>query len=121
MATLTRNESLKRRHQRVRAKISGTAARPRLCIHRSLRHIYAQLVDDSKGITLASVTTNLKANKAEGNHFSNQETARKVAAELAAKAREQGIDTVVFDRGGYSYHGVVKAFGDAAREAGLKF
>ena len=121
MASLTRNESLKRRHNRVRAKISGTPARPRLCIHKSLRHIYVQLVDDTQGVTLASVTTNQKEGKAEGGHFSNATAARKVAAELAAKAKEKGIETVVFDRGGYSYHGVVKAFGDAAREAGLKF
>jgi large subunit ribosomal protein L18 len=118
---LTRQESLKRRHQRVRRKIVGTAARPRLCIHKSLRHIYAQLVDDSQGRTLLFVTTNIKANKAEGAHFSNRETASKLARELVEKARANGIENVVFDRGGYAYHGVVKAFGDAARENGLKF
>lgn len=122
MPKLTRNESLKRRHLRVRTKVSGTSARPRLCVHRSLRHIYAQLIDDTQGVTLAAVTTNHKANKADGGgHHSNQTAARKVAAELVAKAKEKGIEAVVFDRGGYSYHGVIKAFGDAAREAGLKF
>jgi large subunit ribosomal protein L18 len=118
---LTRNESLERRHRRVRRKVAGTPVRPRLCIHKSLKHLYAQVIDDVAGVTLCAVTTNTKAIKAEGKSFANISFAKKLGAEVAAIAKEKGVETVVFDRGGYRYHGVVKAFGDAAREAGLKF
>jgi large subunit ribosomal protein L18 len=117
----SRTESLERRHLRVRRKVSGTIERPRLCIHKSLKHIYAQVIDDAAGRTLCAATTNTKANKAEGKSFSNVAWAKKLGAEVAAKAKQAGIEAVVFDRGGNRYHGVVKAFGDAAREAGLKF
>ena len=117
----TKSEALKRRHLRVRRKVAGTAERPRLCIHKSLRHLYAQLVDDAAGCTIAAATTNVKANKGETKSFSNMGWAKKLAAEMASKAKEKGVLVVVFDRGGYRYHGVIKAFGDAAREAGLKF
>lgn len=114
-------EGLRRRHERIRRKISGTAERPRLCIHKSLKHLYVQIVDDVAGNTLCFVTTNVKHHKADASTFCNMSWAKRLAVELAGKAKEKGIETVVFDRGGYRYHGVVKAFGDAAREAGLKF
>lgn len=117
----TKSEGLQRRHERVRRKVAGTPERPRLCIHKSLRHLYAQIVDDNAGLTLCSATTNTKTNKAEGKSFSSISWAKKLAAELAEKAKAKGVGAVVFDRGGYRYHGVIKAFGDAAREAGLKF
>ncbi|MCE5228309.1 50S ribosomal protein L18 [bacterium] len=118
---LTKREGLERRHQRVRRKIAGTAARPRLCIHKSLRHLYAQVVDDDAGRTLCFATTNKKAVRGEVKHCANIAWAKKLGAEVGQLARTAGIETVVFDRGGYRYHGVIKAFGDAAREAGLKF
>lgn len=117
----SKSEALQRRHDRVRRKVDGTAERPRLCIHKSLRHIYAQIIDDGAGRTLCFATTNVKTNKTEAKSFCNVTWAKKLAAVLAAKAQAQGVGAVVFDRGGYRYHGVVKAFGDAAREAGLKF
>jgi large subunit ribosomal protein L18 len=117
----SKTEALQRRHIRVRRKVSGTLERPRLCIHKSSRHIYVQLVDDAAGQTLCFATTNTKQNKTEAKSFCNVAWAKKLAAELGSKAREKGLGSVVFDRGGYRYHGVVKAFGDAAREAGLKF
>jgi large subunit ribosomal protein L18 len=100
----------------------GTADRPRLCFHKSLRHIYAQLIDDDGDRTLASVTTNRKDLK-NGNakSFRNSAMAKQMGTEIAAKAKEAGIERVVFDRGGYLYHGLVKQFAEAAREAGLKF
>lgn len=117
----TKSEALQRRHDRVRRKVSGTPQRPRLCIHKSLRHLYAQIVDDTAGQTICFATTNTKANKAEANSCSSMSWAKKLAAELVVLAKAKGVETVVFDRGGYRYHGVIKAFGDAAREAGLKF
>lgn len=105
-----------RRHNRVRAKISGNSARPRLAVFRANQHIYAQIVDDATHKTIASSST-LKI-KAKGN---KSELAAAVGKEIAAKAAEQKITQVVFDRGGYKYHGRVKALADAAREAGLKF
>ena len=119
--TYDRRKSLKRRHLRVRRKIAGTGERPRLCIHKSLRHLYAQVIDDKLGHTLCDATTNVSSIRGEGGSFSNAKFARQLGAELAAKAIGKGVQAVVFDRSGYRYHGVVKAFGDAAREAGLKF
>lgn len=116
-----RQASLERRHSRVRRKVTGSAERPRLCVHKTLKHLYAQVIDDQAGVTLCSVTTNTKAVKAEGKTFCNINFAKLLGSEVAAKAKAKGVETVVFDRGGYRYHGVVKAFGDAAREAGLKF
>ena len=118
---LSKTEGLRRRHLRVRRKIAGTAERPRLCIHKSLRHIYAQVVDDDSGRTLCQVTTNTKALKADGVSLSNKAWGARMGAQLAAAARAAGIERVVFDRGGYRYHGVIKAFGEAVRESGLKF
>ena len=105
-----------RRHARVRKRVSGTPERPRLAVFRSNRHIYAQLIDDVHGHTLASAGSVKLA--AEGKPT---EVARQVGAELAARAKAAGITTVVFDRGGYKFHGRVKALADAAREGGLDF
>ncbi len=99
-------------------KIHGTRERPRLCVFRSLKHTYAQLVDDEKGNTLASAST-LEGKK--GKTGSNLEAAKKVGQLIAEKAQEHGVSSVVFDRGGYIFHGRVKALAEAAREAGLKF
>jgi large subunit ribosomal protein L18 len=116
MITLTqRNEIRKRIHARIRRKVSGTAERPRLSVHRSLNHIYAQVIDDVNGVTLASAST-IKA-KTGGNIAAAREIGRAVAEAAQAK----GVKKVVFDRGGYLYHGRVKALADAAREAGLEF
>lgn len=111
------------RHRRVRKKVSGTPQRPRLCVFRSLRHIYAQVIDDVAGTTLVSAST-LEPSVREmlnGGDGGNVEAARKVGAVLARKAVEKGITRVVFDRGGYKYHGRVKALAEAAREGGLEF
>ena len=113
----SRNSIRKRRHLRVRAKVSGTAEKPRLCVFRSNKNIEAQLIDDVKGVTLVSASsTQLKL--ANGG---NCEAAAKVGASLAEKAKAKGIEVVVFDRNGYLYHGRVAALADAAREGGLKF
>ncbi|MDR0934711.1 MAG: 50S ribosomal protein L18 [Erysipelotrichaceae bacterium] len=118
-----KNVSRERRHARVRKvveglpKIYGTADRPRLCVFRSNKHIEAQLIDDVKGVTLASASsTGLKL-----DNGSNIEAASKVGAEIAKKALALKIETCVFDRSGYIYHGRIKALAEAAREAGLKF
>ena len=110
-----RNEIRKRIHVRIREKLSGTAERPRLNVYRSLNHIYAQLIDDQKGETLASAST-LKL-KTGGNVAA----AKDIGKAIAEKAKEKGIKKVVFDRGGFLYHGRVKALAEAAREAGLEF
>ncbi len=107
-----------RRHKRVRAKISGTTERPRLCVYRSLNNITAQIIDDVKGVTLVSASTLEKGFEGNGG---NKEAAKKVGLTIAKKAVEAGITDVVFDRGGYVYHGRVKELADGAREGGLKF
>ncbi|MBM6921120.1 50S ribosomal protein L18 [Phocea massiliensis] len=112
------NEQRLKRHRRVRAKISGTAQRPRLNVFRSNKHIYAQLIDDVNGVTLASASTMDKGFDGNG---SNKEAARKVGQAIAKAAAEKNIEVVVFDRGGYLYHGRVKELADGARESGLKF
>ncbi len=108
-----------RRHKRVRKTISGTASRPRLNVYRSLKNIYAQIIDDDKGITLVSAST-LDASL-KGKNGGNKEAAREVGKLVAAKALEKGIKTVVFDRGGYIYHGRVLELAEGAREGGLEF
>ena len=112
------NQTRLKRHKRVRAKISGTAARPRLCVYRSNAHISAQIIDDVAGVTLVSASTQEKDFEGIG---SNKEAARKVGAKLAEKAQAKGITEVVFDRGGYLYHGRIKELAEGARESGLKF
>ena len=112
------NQTRLKRHKRVRAKISVTAARPRLCVYRSNAHISAQIIDDVAGVTLVSASTQEKDFEGIG---SNKEAARKVGAKLAEKAQAKGITEVVFDRGGYLYHGRVSELAEGARESGLKF
>ncbi len=107
-----------RRHIRVRTKISGTTERPRLCIYRSNTNLYAQLIDDSKGTTIVSASTLDKEVKTK---HSNCEAAKEVGALIAKRAIDKKVKTVVFDRSGYIYHGVVKEFAEAAREGGLEF
>ena len=115
----SRNEIRKVRHLRIRKNISGTSTLPRLNVYKSNAHIYAQVIDDVKGVTLVSASSIDKELKLENG--SNIEAAKQVGALVAKRALEQSITAVVFDRGGYLYHGRVKALADGAREAGLKF
>lgn len=117
MANSSRAEIRKAVHTRVRRKVQGNAERPRLAIYRSLNHIYAQVIDDREGRTLASASTTEK--DLRGTSGGNVEAAKRVGQAVAQRALEQGIQSVVFDRGGYRYHGRVRALADAAREAGL--
>lgn len=110
----------KRRHFRVRKKIFGTAEKPRLNVYRSLDNIYAQLIDDDKGITLASASTLDKEVKEQIKSGGNVEAAKIVGQVVGKRAKDMGLETVVFDRGGYKYHGRVAALADGVREAGLK-
>src|ERR1700733_14384996 len=114
-----RNEIRQRIHKRIREKLAGSTERPRLAVYRSLNHIYAQVIDDQKGHTVAAASSSEKnsAVKSGGNLAGAKEIGRLVAE----RAREKGIKKVVFDRGGYLYHGRIKALADAAREAGLEF
>lgn len=109
------------RHARVRKKVSGTAARPRLCVYRSTNHIYAQVIDDVKGNTLCAASTVEKDIAAKVAELSKSDAAKIVGAAIAEKAQALGIKEVVFDRGGYLYTGRVQALADGAREAGLEF
>jgi large subunit ribosomal protein L18 len=109
------------RHARVRVKVEGTASRPRLCVFRSLKHIYAQVVDDSQGRTLVSASTVAPEIKGEINGKKKAAQAELVGLLVAKKALDAGITQVVFDRGGYNYHGRVKTLAEAARKGGLKF
>lgn len=117
----SRNKVRIRKHIRVRKKVHGTAARPRLNIYRSLSHMYAQVIDDDAGNTLVAASTLDKAIKDKIEFGGNVEAAKEVGKLIAEKAIAAGITEVVFDRGGYLYHGRVQALADAAREAGLKF
>ncbi|HXU40587.1 MAG TPA: 50S ribosomal protein L18 [Blastocatellia bacterium] len=119
MARKTSQEIRQAVHGRIRDKIAGSAERPRLAVFRSLHHIYAQLIDDTKGVTLASASTTETAWK--GRRGGNIDAAREVGKLIADRAKEKGITRVVFDRGGYIYHGRVKSLAEAAREAGLEF
>lgn len=114
----TRTEARNRRHFRVRKSVSGTAVRPRMAVYRSNRYIYVQVIDDVSGHTVAAASSQEKDLRAGSL---NQETATKVGKLIGERAREAGVASVVFDRGGYKYHGKVKALADAAREAGLEF
>jgi large subunit ribosomal protein L18 len=111
----------KKRHRRVRAKVSGTAERPRLNVSRSLQHIYAQVIDDTTGHTLTTASTVDASLRGELKSGGNIEAAKAVGKLIAERAKEKGITTVVFDRGGYRYHGRVQALADSAREGGLVF
>jgi large subunit ribosomal protein L18 len=117
MAKATRRENRTRRHSRVREKIRGSAGRPRLAVFRSIEHIYAQLIDDDAGTTLVAASS-VDAKDGKGK---KSERAKAVGTALGEKAKAKGIGEAVFDRGGYRYHGRVKALGDAARSAGLRF
>lgn len=109
------------RHKRVRSVIKGTAKRPRLSVFRSSNHIYVQLVDDARGVTIFSVSDMEKLKISKKESRSRETTAFKIGEILAKKAIERGIDSVVFDRGGYKYHGRIKALAEGARQGGLKF
>lgn len=117
MITTSKNART-RRHLRVRKKVQGTAQRPRLAVFRSNKHIVAQIIDDVTGVTIAAATTNEKGFSGVG---SNVDAAKKIGTLVAQRAKEKGIEKVVFDRGGYKYHGRVAAVADAAREAGMQF
>lgn len=114
-----RNELRKKRHTRVRKNVTGTAERPRLNVYRSNKHIYAQLIDDVNQVTVSSASTKDKDLNVEKG--GNVEAAKQVGEAIAKRAQEKGYKSIVFDRGGYLYHGRVKALADAAREAGLEF
>lgn len=116
-----KNKERKVRHLRIRKKISGTPERPRLNVYRSNQHIYAQLIDDTKGVTLVSASTLDAELKNVIENGGNVEAAEKVGALIAKRALEKGIKEVVFDRGGYPYHGRMKALAEAARQEGLQF
>ena len=121
---VTRQDSNQKRllrHKRVRAKISGTAERPRLCVYRSNDNIYAQIIDDVNGVTLAAASSLDKELKGEIAYGGNKEAAKKVGEALAKRALAKGIEEVAFDRGGFLYHGRVAELAAGAREAGLKF
>ncbi|HET9695631.1 MAG TPA: 50S ribosomal protein L18 [Terriglobales bacterium] len=112
-----KNKKRVRIHDRIRKKLTGTEERPRLSIYRSTAHIYAQIIDDRKGVTLVAASTAEAKSKTGGNLAS----AKEIGKQIADKAKSKGISKVVFDRGGYLYHGRVKALAEAAREAGLQF
>jgi large subunit ribosomal protein L18 len=115
---ISKNETRERIHSRIRRKLRGTTERPRLAVFRSLCHIYAQVIDDSKGVTLVAASSAEKSVSLDGGNLAG---AKAIGQTIAERAREKGIKQVVFDRGGYIYHGRVKALADAAREAGLEF
>ncbi|PYX75405.1 MAG: 50S ribosomal protein L18 [Acidobacteria bacterium] len=120
LTRLGKNATRQRVHDRIRKKVLGTAERPRLNVYRSLNHIYAQLVDDLKGVTLVSAST-AEGKKSERSTGGNVAAAKTVGKNIAERAKAKRITKVVFDRGGYIYHGRVKALADAAREGGLQF
>jgi large subunit ribosomal protein L18 len=115
-----KNATRQRIHDRIRKKVMGTPERPRLNVYRSLNHIYAQLIDDSKGVTVVSAST-AEGKKSDRRTGGNVAASKVVGKSIAERAKEKGITKVVFDRGGYLYHGRVKALADAAREGGLQF
>ncbi len=116
-----RNALRKKRHMRIRKQVSGTPDRPRLNVFRSLKHIYVQVIDDHSGHTLVSASSNEPEITGETDNTNNKEAAKMVGELLARKALDKGIKQVVFDRGGYLYHGRVKALAEGAREGGLEF
>ena len=118
---LSRDLKRQRVHDRVRMKVSGTPERPRLCVYRSLDHIYAQIIDDRAGKTLIAASSADKGTKKNLKGGGNVAAAKVVGKEIAERAKAAGLAKVVFDRGGYKYHGRVNALADAAREAGLQF
>ena len=117
----SRTKIREKKHRRLRNRFSGTAERPRLAVFRSNNHMYAQIIDDTVGNTLAAASTAEKSAKAELEHTNTVDAAAYVGTLIAKRALEKGIETVVFDRGGFIYQGKIQALADAAREAGLKF
>ena len=117
MSVSNRNDLRVARHERLRKRITGTAERPRLAVFRSLKHIYAQLIDDTSGTTIAHASTQEKDLGASGN----ADGAKKIGLTLATRAKAKGVEKVVFDRGGFQYHGQVASLADGAREGGLEF
>lgn len=120
---ISKNDVRGRVHTRIRRKLSGSEERPRLNVYRSLNHIYAQVIDDGKGVTIVSAASAGKPEKGKGKKKTggNLASAKEVGKLIAQRAQEKGVKQVVFDRGGYLYHGRIKALADAAREAGLEF
>ena len=118
---INKNEQRVKRHVRLRHDLAGTTQRPRLCVYRSLSNIYAQIIDDTKGVTLVSCNTTQKEIKEKVANMTNKEQARYVGEQIAKLAKKKKITEVVFDRGGYLYTGRVKELADGARAAGLKF
>lgn len=116
MAKLTRNEARIKKHKKIRTKIHGTSTKPRLCVFKSLQNFYAQLIDDDKGVTIASVST-VKNKEYSGNI----KAAKELGKIMAKKIKDTKVKTIVFDRSGYIYHGRVKAFAEAIRKEGVKF
>ena len=121
MPKISSNEVRLRIHERIRKRLLGSASRPRLAVYRSNKHIYAQIIDDSKGATLIAASSLDGDTKKGLKNGSNMAAAKAVGTLVAERAKAKGIDAVLFDRGGYIYHGRVKALAEAAREAGLKF
>ena len=115
---ISKDEIRVRIHERIRHKLKGTSERPRLAVFRSVAHIYAQVIDDSKGATIVAAASTDKSEKITGGNIAG---AKAVGQLIARRAKEKGVKKVVFDRGGYLYHGRIKALADAAREAGLEF
>ena len=121
MASVSTRDARIKRHERVRKTVAGNTARPRLAVFRSLDNIYAQIIDDTRGVTLAAASTLDGEVKSQTEGKKKAETSKLVGALIAKRAKEAGIESVVFDRGGNRYHGRVKALAEAARESGLKF
>ncbi len=122
---MSRIKDRKQRRDRIRRRyrntVRGTASRPRLAVYKSLRHVYAQVIDDEAGTTLVAASSLEKDVAGSVAHCGNVEAAKLVGKAIAERAKEKGLETVVFDRGGFNYHGVIRAMAEAAREAGLKF
>jgi large subunit ribosomal protein L18 len=121
ISPIDRSSERRRIHRRIRAKISGDPDRPRLCVYRSLKYIYAQIIDDSQGKTLVAASTAEKEMREKLKQGCNIQASKLVGKAIAERAKAKGIKAVVFDRGGYLYHGRVKAVAEAARESGLDF
>jgi large subunit ribosomal protein L18 len=121
MARTSKESARRSRHERLRRRVAGTTDRPRLFVRRTLHHIYAAVVDDSKGHTLVAASTREKSLGSGAQSHTNVDAAKAVGAAIAEKAKAAGVTRVVFDRAGYKYHGRVRALADAAREAGLEF
>ena len=120
LTKISKNQARQRVHDRIRKKVVGTSERPRLNVYRSLNHIYVQVIDDLEGVTIAAAST-AEGKKGERPTGGNVASAKGLGKKIAERAKEKGVTKVVFDRGGYIYHGRVKALADAAREAGLQF